>query len=162
MRHVPSEQYIWQRFTNSYRPWANRTIERLDRIMLRLVSAVLLESETSRKQWPSITKAFQKSMNKSPIERLGRDSEVARWCVIHIFIFLKPTGILFRPMPLKIYRNMKSIRKNSIKQSWTLGRYRWLYVRCELRHLEVGMQNASTRRVIKTPDGRVSPEHLPR
>ena len=62
---------IKHHFTTAYTPWANGTVERVCREVLRAARALLSEFRMRRKQWPSVVKIIQSVLNNSPSKHRG-------------------------------------------------------------------------------------------
>lgn len=58
--------------TTPYCPWANGTVERLCKEILRITKALLSEWKLPVTQWPSLTESIQKIINHSPSKKLGK------------------------------------------------------------------------------------------
>jgi RNase H-like domain found in reverse transcriptase/Reverse transcriptase (RNA-dependent DNA polymerase)/Integrase core domain/Integrase zinc binding domain len=58
-------------FTTAYSPWANGTIERACREVLRAVRALLSEFRLSVSQWPTVVRIVQSVLNNSPSQHRG-------------------------------------------------------------------------------------------
>ena len=58
-------------FTTAYSPWANGTIERACREVLRAVRALLSELRLRPDQWPSVSRIVQSVLNNSPSPQRG-------------------------------------------------------------------------------------------
>ena len=59
-------------FTTPYCPWANGTIERVCREVLRACRAMLSEWGLPARDWPRVVESVQSVLNHAPRERLGR------------------------------------------------------------------------------------------
>jgi Integrase core domain/Integrase zinc binding domain len=58
-------------FATAYSPWANGTVERLGREVLRATRAILSELKLRPDQWPFVHRMVQSALNNSPSQRLG-------------------------------------------------------------------------------------------
>jgi Integrase core domain/Chromo (CHRromatin Organisation MOdifier) domain len=58
-------------FTTAYSPWANGTVERLGREVLRATRALLSELKLRPDQWTFVHRMVQSALNNSPSKRLG-------------------------------------------------------------------------------------------
>lgn len=66
-------------FTTAYSPWANGTVERPCREVLRATRSMLSEGKLDPKDSPSTTECMPNVQNHSPVRRLGlRDSQQPR------------------------------------------------------------------------------------
>ena len=55
----------------AYCPWANGTVEVVNRLVLRCYKALLSELKLGIPQWPSVTPLVQAALNTMPADRLG-------------------------------------------------------------------------------------------
>jgi hypothetical protein len=58
-------------FTTAYSPWANGTVERACREVLRATRALLSEFQLNSKQWPEVARIVQSVLNNSPSPHRG-------------------------------------------------------------------------------------------
>jgi hypothetical protein len=58
-------------FTTAYTPWANGTVERACREVLRAARALLSEFRLPPDQWPDVARIIQSSLNNSPSPQRG-------------------------------------------------------------------------------------------
>ena len=59
-------------FTTAYTPWANGTVERVCREVIRTTRALWSEWRLSPKDWPSVIEIIQSILNDAPLKRLGK------------------------------------------------------------------------------------------
>lgn len=71
MKNVTEAVHICYKFTTVYCPWANGTMERLCKEVIRSVRAVLLEWRMPMQEWPSVIKAVQGVLSHSLLKQLG-------------------------------------------------------------------------------------------
>ena len=66
-RHLKCQHH----FVTPYAHWANGSVERVNREVLRLLRALVSENQMNIKQWPYLLAAVQSILNKTPTARLG-------------------------------------------------------------------------------------------
>lgn len=100
-KQLANEAHVRQHFTTAYCPWANGTIERLCKEVLRTARALLSEWRMPPTQWPSIVNCMQLIINQSPLERLGQDHGASTWRTpLQVFTGREPRLMLVRPEPI--------------------------------------------------------------
>ncbi|ETV71271.1 hypothetical protein H257_13409 [Aphanomyces astaci] len=57
--------------TSAYSPWANGTVEVVNRLVLRAVKALLSEMKLNADEWPHVLPLVQAALNHQPADRLG-------------------------------------------------------------------------------------------
>jgi len=57
--------------TTAYSPWANGTVEVVNRLVLRAVKALLSEWKLNADEWPHVLPLVQGALNHQPADRLG-------------------------------------------------------------------------------------------
>ncbi|KAE8951185.1 hypothetical protein PF011_g33033 [Phytophthora fragariae] len=57
-------------FTTAYTPWANGTVEVVNRELLRAVKALLSERQLPVRDWPAVLSVVQGALNAMPADRL--------------------------------------------------------------------------------------------
>ncbi|POM80423.1 LOW QUALITY PROTEIN: Hypothetical protein PHPALM_1744 [Phytophthora palmivora] len=60
-----------QSFTPVYSPWINGTVERLNRDILQVTRALLLELRLDTRNWEYLLPIIQANLNQSPVASLG-------------------------------------------------------------------------------------------
>ena len=65
-----------QEFTVAYCPWTNGTVERVNRDIVQVAKALLLEYKINRKDWPYLVPVIQASINHSPVRSLANRAPV--------------------------------------------------------------------------------------
>ncbi|KAG2946424.1 hypothetical protein PC110_g21117 [Phytophthora cactorum] len=63
MAHLATRLKIELRFTPVYSPWLNSTVERLNRDVLRVIRALLMEYSLDRYEWPYLLPVLQANLN---------------------------------------------------------------------------------------------------
>lgn len=102
MASLTEDAKVRHHFTTPYCPWANGTVERLCREVLRAGRALLSEWRMMATEWPNILDCIQTVINQSPVERLGKKEGEQEWRTpVEVFTGHKPTLILARPLPLE-------------------------------------------------------------
>ena len=71
IRRLRDEARIYHHITTPYVPWANGTVERVGREVLRALRALSAELRLPREEWPSLVKGIQSMLNNSQLVRLG-------------------------------------------------------------------------------------------
>lgn len=115
-------------FTSAYCHWANGTVERLCREVLRIAEAFLSELRLSEGQWSTIEKGIQKAVNQSPAEHLGKDNDGKMLCSMKSFTVLNLTALLIRPSPLPRFRDLKVLGPKKRSQNFSLKSVKALLV----------------------------------
>ncbi|GMF43963.1 unnamed protein product [Phytophthora fragariaefolia] len=59
-------------FTTAYCPWANGTVEVVNRLLLKCIRAVLSERRLSPSKWETVLGMVQAALNQQPSDKLGR------------------------------------------------------------------------------------------
>ena len=86
----------------AYSPWANGSIDRVCREVLRACRALLSEFPLAPPDWPAVTECVQSILNHAPLKRLGHRKGAARgfWRKpIKVFTSQKPVRLLLRALP---------------------------------------------------------------
>lgn len=95
----------------AYSPWANGSVERVCREVLRACKALLSEWKLSPQDWPAVTESVQSVLNMAPLRRLGlRDKETpgVYRTPLEVFTGHRPVRLLMRSLPLSKYRFAKT------------------------------------------------------
>ena len=98
-----SEIKVHHHFTTAYSPWANGSVERVCREVLRATRALLSEWGLAPKDWPAVTECVQSVLNHAPLKRLGpRDLNVKTVyrTPLEVFTGHLPVRPLLRAIPL--------------------------------------------------------------
>lgn len=90
MENLTSLAHIKHHLTMEYCSWANRTIERLWKEVLRVCHALLSEWRLSPLQWPLMVECIQWILNQSQVERLGQHNTGRGLSPLEVFAGLKP------------------------------------------------------------------------
>lgn len=114
MKNLIREARIDRHFTTQYCPWGNGTVERLCREVLRTVRGLLSECKLPATQWPSMVDAIQKIINQSALNRLERSKQRVLRCSMEVFNGLKRSIMIIHPVPLRPYREMKTLNNADI------------------------------------------------
>ena len=65
-----------QEFVVAYSPFANGTVERVNRVVLAVLRALLSEWKLSFDDWPYVLPVVMMAINMSPVRRLGNLSPI--------------------------------------------------------------------------------------
>jgi transposase InsO family protein len=71
---------IGHHFTVAYSPWANGTVERINRDILALARIKLAEARLPAKLWPQLVPAIAHTINNYPSDRRGGVAPVTAFC----------------------------------------------------------------------------------
>lgn len=106
---VVSELRTRHHFTTAYCPWANGSIKRVCREVLRELTALLSEWELGSQDWPTIEETIQSVLNHAPLKQLGKssDSEIFRY-PLEVFTGVKLGQPLLRAVPVERYDGASS------------------------------------------------------
>lgn len=63
-------------FVTAYTPWANGTVEVVNRVLLRCLKALLSELKLQVFEWPLLLPAVQSALNHTPADKLGNIAPV--------------------------------------------------------------------------------------
>lgn len=74
LRGIIEETHVKHHFTTAYSPWANGTVERVCREVLRACRSLCSEWKLAPRDWPSVIETIQSVLNNSPLKRLGISS----------------------------------------------------------------------------------------
>lgn len=86
------------RFVVAYSPWANGTVEVVNRMVLRVVKALLSELKMRPAQWPVLMPVVQVALNMRPADRLGGIAPVTAFTQLPA---TTPLTVLFHPTTKK-------------------------------------------------------------
>ena len=106
-------------FTTAYSPWANGSVERVCREVIRACKAMTSEWRLAAEDWPAVTECVQSVLNHSPSKRLGlRDDStpgVFR-SPLEVFTGHLPKRPLLRAMPLQDLHHARSENEVAARQ----------------------------------------------
>ena len=94
-------------FTTAYSPWANGTVERVCKEILRACRVLCSEWKLAPKDWPATTESLQSVLNHAPLRRLGlRNKEIpgVYRCALEVFTGHLPDRPLMRALPMTTYK----------------------------------------------------------
>ena len=91
-------------FTVAYSAWANRTVERVNREVLRATKALLSEWKLAPQDWPAVIDCFQSVLNQSPLPRLGIQRPGVYRSPLQTFTVIPPSRPLFCVLPTSKYK----------------------------------------------------------
>ncbi|KAJ8558819.1 hypothetical protein ON010_g8630 [Phytophthora cinnamomi] len=81
-------------FVTAYSPWANGTVEVVNRLILRCIKAILSEQRLAISQWPEVLPVVQMALNHLPADRLGGVAPVTAFTALPA---QTPVGALIHP-----------------------------------------------------------------
>lgn len=119
IKDLTDELKVNHHFTTAYSPWANGSVERVCREVLRACKAVLHEFRLAQKDWPAVTECIQSVINQAPLRRLGlRDSAVPGVfrTPLEVFTSHRPTRPLLSALPVEKYKDVPTIREVRARQ----------------------------------------------
>lgn len=119
IKELTEELMVKQHFTTAYSPWANGSVERVCREVLRACRAVLLEFRLAQKDWPAVTECVQSVINQAPLKRLGlRDSSTrgVYRTPLEVFTAHRPTRPLLAALPVQRYKHVPSLSEARARQ----------------------------------------------
>ncbi|OWZ19919.1 hypothetical protein PHMEG_0005744 [Phytophthora megakarya] len=76
VEHPSARMKVDQVFSPVYSPWINGTIERLNKDILKVVRALLLEYDIATTEWPYLPPDLRANLNHTPLRSLGGHSPV--------------------------------------------------------------------------------------
>jgi transposase InsO family protein len=76
MEHLSKLLQTNHHFTTAYCPWANGTVERVNRDLLATIKAILNETQRSLEEWPNVLTLVAFVLNHSAVDSLGGKSPV--------------------------------------------------------------------------------------
>ena len=119
IKRLTDESRVHHHFTTAYCPWANGTVERVCREVLRACRALLSEWKLAQQDWPAVTEAFQSVLNNTPLKRLGprhpEQPSVYR-TPQEILTRHRPVRPLLRALPLSKYPDAQTNDKIRARQ----------------------------------------------
>ncbi|KAE8981370.1 hypothetical protein PR001_g24019 [Phytophthora rubi] len=65
-----------QKFTLAYTPWRNGSVERVNRDIIQVLKALILEFKVSAADWPYLLPLVQSSLNHSPVQSLANKAPI--------------------------------------------------------------------------------------
>ena len=146
IKSLTEEVRVHHHFTTAYCPWANGSVERICREVLRSCKALLSEWHLAAQDWPSITEAVQSVLNHAPLKRLGlRNSNcpgVYR-TPLEVFTGHKPVRPLLRALPIGSYPNAKTQDEITARQVINIKE---LQTAMEQMHRDVGERATKLRK----------------
>ena len=119
IRGLTEETRVGHHFTTAYSPWANGSVERVCREVLRSCRALLSEWKMGPREWPAILEAIQAVLNHAPLRRLGlRDATTpgVYRTPQEVFTGHKPRRPLLRALPLSKYPTQKTNDETRTRQ----------------------------------------------
>lgn len=146
INELSKELRINHHFTTAYSPWANGTVERLCKEVLRSTTALCSEWKLAPKDWPAVTECVQSVLNHAPLKRLGlRSSDQAGVyrTPLEVFTGHTPVRPLMRAMPVEEYRQAHSTEEIELQRVIDIGA---LQNSLEVIHRNVAERSAASRK----------------
>lgn len=106
------ETHTEHHFTTTYTPWANGTVERVCREVLRACRALISEWRLAEQDWPAVSECVQAIINSAPLKRLGlRDNSSASVyrSPMEVFTGQRPMRPLLRALPMQEYQTVATM-----------------------------------------------------
>ena len=91
-------------FTVAYSPWANGTVERVNREVLRATKSLLSEWKLAPQDWPADIDCVQSVLNQSPLPRLGLQRPGVYRSPLQTFTGIPPSRPLLCALPTSKYK----------------------------------------------------------
>ena len=90
LKSLAEDYGINHHFTIAYSPWANGTVERLCREVLRTTRALLAERKWAEEDWPAVVSTVQSALNEAPVRRLGTRSDGTYRTPLEVMTGIRP------------------------------------------------------------------------
>lgn len=87
---------ISHRPTVAYAPWANGTVERLNRDILAAMRALIAELKLAPQDWTTVIALIPTILNEAPLSRLGKDAEGFTLSPLQVMTGIRPRRLLLR------------------------------------------------------------------
>ena len=71
IHELTAEFHVKHHFSTAYSPWANGSVERVCREVIRSCKALCSEWRLAAKEWPAVVECVQSMLNHAPLRRLG-------------------------------------------------------------------------------------------
>ena len=111
IRELTDEVRTNHHFTTAYSPWANGSVERVCREVLRSCKALISEWKLSPKDWPAVTEAVQSVLNQAQTRTLGlrqKDVPGVYRTPLEVFTGHKPVRPLMQALPVQEFKYAKT------------------------------------------------------
>ena len=121
---MAQEMRVKHHVTTTYSPWANGSIERVCREVLRSCRAVLHEFKLAPQEWPAVTECVQSIINAAPLKRLGLrspDTPGVFRTPLEVFTSHRPIRPLLRALPFNEYGHLESLDEIRARQITNIG-----------------------------------------
>jgi len=124
---LTKELQMKHHFSTAYSPWANGSVERVCRELLRSCKTLLSEWRLAYRDWPAVTEAVQSILNHAPLKKLGlRDKSVpgVYRTPLEVFTGHRPVRHLLRALPVEKYKRSSSEdeMRARVLRKWTKHR----------------------------------------
>jgi transposase InsO family protein len=90
-------------FTTAYSPWANGSVERCNRELLRVMRAMLSENKMAEEHWPELLVIVQGVLNQTVSDRLGNRAPIEVMTGLKV---MKPLDTIFDRVNWKMRENL--------------------------------------------------------
>ena len=119
LKDLTREMKVQHHFTTAYSPWANGTVERVCKEVLRATRALLSELRLPPTSWPAVLEMVQSILNQSPWKRLGSRENSPRGIYrtpLEVFTSCRPRRPLLKALPIGDYSNTMSLDEARARQ----------------------------------------------
>lgn len=143
--NLTRDLHVSHHFTTAYSPWANGSVERICKEVLRSCQALLHEFRLAPSDWPSVTECIQSILNHSPVKRLGMRQGAGAGVYrtpLEVFTSHKPSRPLLRALPFHQYPTVPSLEEARARQLLNIEE---LQGSLESMHRDVGERVTSER-----------------
>lgn len=119
LSQITEELEAIHHFTATYTPWANGTVERVCREVIRVTRALCSEWKLDVKDWPAVIEAVQSILNYASPRRLGKsilpETDVYR-APVEVFAGQPSKRPLLRACPPTLYTEVVSMDEVELTQ----------------------------------------------
>lgn len=112
MKLLNEELHTKYHFTEAYCPWANGTIERVCREVLRATKALLSEMKLPPTDWPSVSECSKSVLSQAPLPKLGLRDKTKPGIFrtpLEVFTGHTPRQPLLRALPIEKHEEVESL-----------------------------------------------------
>ena len=83
-------------FITTYSPWANGSVERCMREILRACEVLLAEFRLGPQDWPTVVSLIQSVLNSAPLKRLGQREDGTQRTPLEVMTGIHPRRTIFK------------------------------------------------------------------
>jgi len=94
METLALQHRIRHRFTVAYSPWANGTVENVNKHVLAACRALATELRLAPQDWPDVIGLIQTVLNEAPLPRLGKREDGTLRCPLEVMTGICPRRVL--------------------------------------------------------------------